>query len=103
VQKTVIQSASEKEDRLMSDIDRVWELMETVHFCMFSTWTGSRLRSRPMSASLSRPDNAIRFLTDVSQHIYLRPSLATASRPSRASGFISHKGTVIGTKNHPSR
>jgi len=52
----------------MSDIDRVWELMEIVRFCMFSTWTGSRLRSRPMSASLSRPENVIRFLTDVRQH-----------------------------------
>ena len=56
------------EDRQMSDIDRVWELMETVHFCMFSTWTGTRLRSRPMSASLDRNENVIRFLTDVRQH-----------------------------------
>ena len=45
----------------MSDIDRVWALMETVRFCMFTTWTGSRLRSRPMSASLSRDENVIRF------------------------------------------
>jgi hypothetical protein len=52
----------------MSDIDRVWALMETVRFCMFTTWTGSRLRSRPMSASLSRDENVIRFLTDVRQH-----------------------------------
>src|SRR4051794_33747306 len=52
----------------MSDIDRVWELMEAVAFCMFATWTGSRLRSRPMSASLSRDQNVIRFLTDVRQH-----------------------------------
>jgi len=42
--------------------------METVRFCMFTTWTGSRLRSRPMSASLSRDENVIRFLTDVRQH-----------------------------------
>ena len=62
------QSTLEDEDRHMSDIDRVWELMETVGFCMFSTWTGSRLRSRPMSASLSRTENVIRFLTDVRQH-----------------------------------
>jgi general stress protein 26 len=52
----------------MSDIDRVWELMEAVRFGMFATWTGSRLRSRPMSASLSRDQNVIRFLTHVRQH-----------------------------------
>ena len=62
------QSTLEDEDRHMSDIDRVWELMETVRFCMFATWTGSRLRSRPMSASVSRDENVIRFLTDVRQH-----------------------------------
>jgi general stress protein 26 len=42
--------------------------METVGFCMFATWTGSRLRARPMSASLSRDQNVIHFLTDVRQH-----------------------------------
>jgi general stress protein 26 len=56
------------EDRQMSDADRVWDLMASVHFCMFSTWTGTRLRSRPMSASLDRDENVIRFLTDVRQH-----------------------------------
>src|SRR5215203_3122862 len=61
-------STLEHEDRRMSDIDRVWELMEAVHFCMFSTWTGTRLRSRPMSAALDRDQNVIRFLTDVRQH-----------------------------------
>jgi general stress protein 26 len=52
----------------MSDIDRVWELMEIVRLCMFATWTGSGLRSRPMSASVSRDKNVIRFLTDVHRH-----------------------------------
>ena len=68
LQDFVTQLTFDQEDRHMSDIDRVWELMETVRFCMFATWTGSRLRSRPMSASLSRDENVIRFLTDVRQH-----------------------------------
>ena len=52
----------------MSDIDRVWALMETVRFCMFATWTGSRLRSRPMSASVSRDQMSPVFSPDVRQH-----------------------------------
>ena len=51
----------------MSDIDRVWGYGNCA-FWMFATWTGSRLRSRPMSASVSRDQNVIRFLTDVRQH-----------------------------------
>ena len=37
-------------------IDRVWELMESVRFCMFSTWNGSKLRSRPMGAFVQRQE-----------------------------------------------
>ena len=96
LQESVTHSAFEEEDRHMSDIDRVWELMEIVRFCMFSTWTGSRLRSRPMSASLSRPENVIRFLTDVRQHkgeeVREYPQVCLAFADSRNHKYVSISG-----------
>jgi general stress protein 26 len=49
-------------------IERVWELMESVRFCMFSTWNGRELRSRPMGAFVRRKEDAIYFFTDVRAH-----------------------------------
>ncbi len=49
-----------------NDVDRAWDLMESVRFCMLSTWTGQALRSRPMGAFVRRKENAIWFFT---QHL----------------------------------
>jgi general stress protein 26 len=49
-------------------IDHVWDLMESVRFCMLSTWNGSRLRSRPMGAFVRRQEGLIYFFTDVRAH-----------------------------------
>lgn len=51
---------------MSDDTDRVWELMEKIGFCMFSTHDGEDIRSRPMAAHVERDENAIYFLTDVS-------------------------------------
>jgi general stress protein 26 len=51
-----------------NDVDRVWDLMESVRFCMLSTWNGQELRSRPMGAFVRRNDNAIWFFTDQRAH-----------------------------------
>src|SRR5215217_7878529 len=91
-------STFDQEDRKMSDIDRVWKLMETVHFCMFSTWTGSRLRSRPMSASLDRHENVIRFLADARQHkdeeVRAYPEVCLAFSDPRRQKYVSISGQV---------
>jgi len=42
--------------------------MESIRFCMLSTWTGTKLRSRPMGAFLRRDERAIYFFTDVRAH-----------------------------------
>jgi len=47
-----------------NDVDRAWNLMESVRFCMLSTWNGQELRSRPMGAFIRRNENAIWFFTD---------------------------------------
>ena len=52
----------------MSDVDRVWELMKKITFCMLANWNGQVLRSRPMAAYLRREDHAIYFLTDARHH-----------------------------------
>jgi len=51
-----------------SDIDRVWELMSKITFCMLSTHDGEDIRARPMAAHLERQENAIYFLTDAEYH-----------------------------------
>jgi len=49
-------------------VERAWDLMESVRFCMLSTWNGTHLHSRPMGAFVRRDENAIYFLTDVRRH-----------------------------------
>ncbi len=47
-------------------VDRVWELVEDIDICMFTTWDGERLRARPLSARPNRSEHAICFLVDES-------------------------------------
>jgi general stress protein 26 len=49
-------------------VDHVWDLMERVRFCMLSTWSGTRIRSRPMGAFVARNEGAIYFFTDIRAH-----------------------------------
>lgn len=51
-----------------SDIDRVWELMHKIGFCMLSTRDGDDIRSRPMAAYVSRDEHAVYFLSDAQSH-----------------------------------
>jgi general stress protein 26 len=46
-------------------VDRVWELADKIRVCMFITFDGSAPRARPLSASVSREEEAIYFLTSV--------------------------------------
>jgi general stress protein 26 len=48
-----------------SDIDRVWQLMEKVRFCMLSTHEDEDIRARPMVAHPERNEGAIYFLSNV--------------------------------------
>lgn len=51
-----------------TDAGRAWDLMESVRFCMLSTWNGEELRSRPMGAFVRRDEDAIYFFTDQRAH-----------------------------------
>jgi general stress protein 26 len=50
-----------------SETDRAWELMEKIPVCVLTTWDGRALRSRPMRAHVSREENCVYFLTDVTR------------------------------------
>ena len=82
----------------MTDVERVWHLMEAVQFCMFSTWTGSRLRSRPMHAYLHREENLIRFLSDIRQHkeeeVREYPQVCLAFSDPRRQNYVSISGAA---------
>lgn len=44
--------------------DRIWTLAADIDFCMLTTWTGEKQRSRPLSARVDREAHAIYFLVD---------------------------------------
>jgi general stress protein 26 len=80
------------------DVARAWELMERVGFCMLSTWTGDRLRSRPMGAFARRPEGVIYFLTDVRAHkddeIRQYPQVCRAYADASKQKYVSVSGSA---------
>jgi general stress protein 26 len=55
-------------DMTETDIDRVWKLMQSIRYCMFSNWNGTRLHSRPMGAFVRPDEGAVYFFTDERAH-----------------------------------
>lgn len=49
-------------------IDKLWELMKSTKFAMFTTEDGDHLRSRPMAASQTSFDGTLWFFTRASSH-----------------------------------
>jgi len=80
------------------DINRVWDLIESVRFCMLSTWNGRELRSRPMGAFVRRDENAIWFFTDARAHkdeeILRYPEVNLAFADPHAQTYVALSGTA---------
>jgi general stress protein 26 len=80
------------------DVERAWELMERVGFCMLSTWTGEKLRSRPMGALTRRKEGVIYFLTDVRAHkddeIRQYPQVCLAYADASKQKYVSVSGSA---------
>lgn len=57
-------TASESEKSPAELEDRVWELVEKLRFCMFSSWDGEKQHQRPLTAMPEREAGAIHFLVD---------------------------------------
>jgi general stress protein 26 len=79
-------------------IERVWELMESVRFCMLSTWNGRELRSRPMGAFVRREEGVIYFFTDARAHkdeeIVRFPNVCLAFADTSGQKYASVSGTA---------
>ncbi|MEZ2127053.1 MULTISPECIES: pyridoxamine 5'-phosphate oxidase family protein [unclassified Sinorhizobium] len=80
------------------DIERVWDLIEKIGFCMLVTKNGEEIRARPMSAYAERLENAIYFLTDVHSHkddeIQQSPNVCLAFSDPRGQKYVSLSGTA---------
>jgi len=81
-----------------TDTDRAWQLMERITFCMFSSWTGTKLRSRPMGAFVVRDESAIYFLSDARAHtddeVRQFPQVCLAFADTRGQKYLSVSGTA---------
>jgi general stress protein 26 len=79
-------------------IERAWELMESVRFCMFATWNGRELRSRPMGAFIRKEEGAIYFFTDVRAHkdeeIARFPNVCLAFSDTHGQKYLSVSGVA---------
>jgi general stress protein 26 len=51
-----------------TDLERIWDLVDRIGFCMLATTDGADIRSRPMAAYADPSENAIYFLTDAESH-----------------------------------
>jgi len=57
-------TASESDKSAAELESRVWELVEKLRFCMFSSWDGARQHQRPLTAMPDREAGVIHFLVD---------------------------------------
>src|SRR5437588_8475270 len=80
------------------NVDRVWELMESVRLCMLSNWDGNRIHSRPMSAFIRRDESAIYFYTDRRAHKEAEtrryPQVCLAFADTSGQKYVSVSGTA---------
>ncbi len=78
--------------------DRVWELIDRIGFCMFVTWDGTQIASRPLSSRVARDAHAIHFLVSAgssrSWHIDTQPRVNLAYADTGAMKFVSLSGTA---------
>ena len=78
------------------DTTRVWELMESIGFCMLTSMDGEELRSRPMAATVERDENRILFLTDAESHkdeeVAARPNVNLAFADAGSHSYVSLTG-----------
>ncbi len=78
------------------DVAHVWDMMEKIGFCMFTSQDGEELRSRPMAAYVEREEGRICFLTDAESHkdeeVAARPNVNLAFADSGSHSYVSVTG-----------
>ena len=80
------------------DVDRLWELMESISFCLLTNGDGRILHTRPMGAVLRREENAIYFFTDArarkDDEIAQYPQVCLGFADTRRQKYVSVSGTA---------
>jgi general stress protein 26 len=83
----------------MTDNDdraRVWEMMERIRFCMFSSLDGEEIRSRPMAAHPEADEGVIYFLTDADsakdEEVEAHPQVNLAFADAGSHSYVSVTG-----------
>ena len=78
------------------DVGHVWDLMEEIGFCMFSSHDGEEIRSRPMAAYVEREEGRVCFLRDATSHkddeVAARPEVNLAFADSGSHSYVSVTG-----------
>jgi len=78
------------------DVTHVWDLVEKIGFCMFTSMDGEELRSRPMAAYVEREEGRICFLTDAKDHkddeVAARPNVNLAFADAGSHTYVSVTG-----------
>ncbi len=78
------------------DVTHVWDLVEKIGFCMFTSLDGEELRSRPMAAYVEREEGRICFLTDAKDHkddeVAARPNVNLAFADAGSHTYVSVTG-----------
>ena len=78
------------------DAGHVWDMMEKIGFCMFSSLDGEEIRSRPMAAYVEREEGRVLFLTDADSHkddeIAARPQVNLAFADAGSHSYVAVTG-----------
>ena len=81
-----------------TDLEKVWELMTSISFCMLSNWDGEKIHSRPMGAVVRAEENAVYFFTDERAHkddeIRQYPKVCLAFADPHGQKYVSVSGTA---------
>ncbi len=82
--------------RKTDNIDRVWDIVDTVGVCMLTTQFGEGLRARPLEARPDRDAGVISFVTDIhsakEDEIEAAPDVGLVFIDSSANAYLSITG-----------
>jgi general stress protein 26 len=77
---------------------RVWELVEKIRFCMFTSWDGTRQHQRPLTANGKDDEHAIYFLVDAegskNWEVDRYPTVALAFADPGKNDYLTISGTA---------
>lgn len=83
--------------------DQIWALIEEIGKGMLTTWTGSRMRARPMAAYSDQEEGVVWFLTDRRGHkdeeIGTHPNVCVAFAKPNSDDYVSVSGRATIVKD----